>query len=1054
MSAALNQYIAELNRLFKTGNATEHSYRPAFQRLLECLIPAPLLVTNEPKRQECGAPDYIITNAGIPVGYIETKDVGADLNNRAYKEQFDRYRLSLGNLIITNYLTFKFYRRSNLSAEISIGAAHSDNIISDKAAFTHFTDLVNSFTQFRGEIINTSEQLSKVMASKARLMANIVEKSFTQEQSGVTSIYSQMLGFRQILIPDISESQFADVYSQTIAYGMFAAKMNATDSTNFNRSTAAHLIPHSNPFLRKLFQYIAGFDLDERIRWVVDDLADLFNLVDVAAINSEFVRLSHDPMIHFYETFLSEYDPEQRKSRGVWYTPLPVVQFIVRAVDDILKQDFGLHEGLTDASKLRRKHQIIQADGTVKIQEKEYHRVQILDPATGTGTFLAEVVRFIFQSFLSQKGMWQGYAAQHLIPRINGFEILMASYAMAHLKLDMLLQQTGYKHSGDERLNIFLTNSLDKAREKTEIPFAQWLCDEANEASRIKQDVPVMIVLGNPPYSGESQNSGEWMNLLLNDYKKEPSGGKLQERNSKWINDDYVKFIRFGQHFIKETGEGVLAFINNHSFLDNPTFRGMRYNLLKTFDKIYIIDLHGNVKKKETASDGSKDENVFNIQQGVSINIFIKTSKPAKSLNSLATVFHADLYGLRSVKYDFLNKNTLQSVAWQKLELSEPYFFFVPKNFSLQDEYRSGFSVQEIFPVNGVGITTAHDDFVINSNKEVLEVRFNQFKNSLPIPDDLHAKFNVNKKEGWDIVAGWRNLQNVSNLSEYIQVISYRPFDNRLIFYEDKLVWRCVKKVMHHFLRGDNVGLIVPRQAITDNWSHIQVSNAIVDNRVHYSNKGIPIVIPLYLYPNSGKLIENAKRQPNLNESIIKEIEQFTGLQFIEEPAPIPSVPAVSQNFSPYDVLDYIYAVLHSPTYRERYKEFLKIDFPRVPFPQDAARFWQLVNYGAQLRRLHLMDNVLPITGLADYPIEGDHLITELKYAGKKVFINRSQYFNNVPAVAWEFFIGGYQPAQKWLKDRKGSSLQYDDILHYRKIIRILKETAEIMNQIDELNLF
>jgi predicted helicase len=480
------------------------------------------------------------------------------------------------------------------------------------------------------------------MAAKARLMANIIEN--TLEDKGINplvdgnSLDGQLKGFREVLIHDITHKDFADIYAQTIAYGMFAAKLNdafpnpsfggetpplqkerGLGGEVFTRSKAAQLIPHSNPFLRKLFQYIAGYDLDERIRWVVDDLADLFNCVDMDEITKEFDKVDHDPIIHFYETFLAEYDPALRKSRGVWYTPQPVVQFIVQAVDDILKQDFGISQGLADNSFLPSPF----GEG----QGVRSHRVQIFDPATGTATFLAAVVQNIYQHFKTQQGMWQSYVDKHLIPRINGFEILMASYAMAHLKLDMLLQQTGYQPSGNKRLRIYLTNSLEEARAKTEIPFAQWLSDEANEANHIKQDVPVMVVLGNPPYSGESQNSGEWIGRLMLDYKKEASGIKLQEKNSKWINDDYVKFIRFGQYFIKKNGEGILAFINNHSFLDNPTFRGMRYSLLKTFDKIYVLDLHGNAKKKETAPDGGKDENVFDIQQGVSINIFVKKRK-------------------------------------------------------------------------------------------------------------------------------------------------------------------------------------------------------------------------------------------------------------------------------------------------------------------------------------------------------------------------------------------------------------------------------------------
>jgi len=666
-------YISEINRIYKAGNATEHSYRPALKTLLEkittdkgaCPLADSLVITNEPKRIACGAPDYIVTRKDIPVGYVEAKDIDTDLNHKSHKPQFDRYKQSLDNLIITDYLTFQLFENGEQITSVTIAKTNNKGIHSlveaDKTQFEKFIALINLFVGYQGQGIQNSMQLSKIMAAKARLMANIIENAL--DSKGINpladesnSLDGQLKGFREVLIHTISHKEFADIYAQTIAYGMFAAKLNdltpnpseggefpplllerGAGGEVFTRSKAANLIPHSNPFLRELFQYIASFYLDERIRWVVDDLADLFNYVDINAILKEFDKTDHDPIIHFYETFLSEYDPALRKSRGVWYTPKPVVQFIVQAVDDILKQDFGISQGLADTSFT-----------TPPLSEGaggRLHRVQILDPATGTGTFLAEVVQNIYNRFKNQQGMWQNYVHEHLLPRINGFEILMASYAMAHLKLDMLLKQTGYtspnpSKGGEspptfgwrqgERLHIYLTNSLDEAQAKTEIPFVKWLSDEANAANRIKQDVPVMVVLGNPPYSGESQNSGKWIEKLISDYKKEPSGIKLQEKNSKWLNDDYVKFIRYGQHFIEQNGEGILAFINNHSFLDNPTFRGMRYSLLKTFDKIYILDLHGNAKKKETAPDGSKDENVFDIQQGVSINIFVKLKSKGK----------------------------------------------------------------------------------------------------------------------------------------------------------------------------------------------------------------------------------------------------------------------------------------------------------------------------------------------------------------------------------------------------------------------------------------
>jgi len=1027
MKTEVSQYLAEINRIYKADNATEHTYRPALKSLLEKATIG-LTVTNEPKRIACGAPDYIVTRGEIPVGYIEAKDVGTDLNDRLHKEQFDRYRRSLNNLIITDYLTFQLFENGELITSVTIGKKENKNITAIPENFEAFATMIRLFAGYSGQSIYTSEQLSKVMATKARLMANILEKALNETDSSEdNTLEGQLNGFREVLIPNITHKEFSDIYAQTIAYGMFAAKLNDASPNPseggeltptplgrageglFTRKKAAELIPHSNPFLRKLFQYIAGYDLDGRIRWVVDDLADLYNHVNVNDIKNEFGKNFHDPIIHFYETFLAQYDPALRKSRGVWYTPQPVVQFIVQAVDDILKQEFSLPQGLADASK-------VQNNGNTK----EYHRVQILDPATGTGTFLAEVVQNIYQRFKNQQGMWQNYATKHLLPRINGFEILMASYAMAHLKIDMLLKQTGYTHpSGGEgwadRLHIYLTNSLDEARAKTEIPFARWLSDEANAASRIKQDVPVMVVLGNPPYSISTQNKGKWINDLLNVYKQ-----GLNERNIQPLSDDYIKFIRYGQYFVEKNGGGILAYISNNSFIDGLIHRQMRKNLLHTFDKIYILDLHGNAKKKETAPDGSKDENVFDIQQGVSINIFVKTGRDAAShrlpradgvSKTPAEVYHYDIYGKRTEKYSFLLNNNLKTIQWQQIKYFNHNCFFVPKDFELKEEYEKGFVISELFPVNSCGVKT-HDD---------------------------------------------ANLINFIPFAKNNQPYAYRPFDIRYINYDLKKVQRHRYRVMKHFDNCENIGLLTCRQQSSFDFQHIFVSNFITDIcAVSLQTRETTYVLPLYLYPDTDQLIKNDKRKPNLNAIIITEISQRLGLQFTDEKEPHPSEGAGGGFFAPIDILDYIYAVLHSPAYRERYKEFLKIDFPRVPYPENTEKFWKLVELGKKLRRLHLLESVEPQEGMADYPVAGSDIVEKPQYSppsegagGGKVFINDTQYFDHVPTEAWNFYIGGYQPAQKWLKDRKGRKLEYEDIVHYQRMIRVLKETEEMMNKIE-----
>ncbi|MDZ7899826.1 MAG: N-6 DNA methylase [Arcicella sp.] len=629
----LHDYIEKLNRKFKLGNSTEHTFRGNLETLIEDLIPH-VSATNEPAGQKCGKPDYVLMKNDIPLGYIEAKDIGEkDLEGKkTNKNQFDRYKSALNNLIFTDYLSFHFYRDGEKSGEtVAIGKIEDGSIVALPENFATFTDRLKDFCAAKGtQTIRSSKKLSAMMAGKARLLSNIIELALNSDatHNEDSTLKSQMEAFKEILIHDISAEGFADIYAQTITYGMFAARLHDPTLPTFSRQEAAELIPKSNPFLRKLFGYIAGPDLDSRIKWVVDDLVEIFLACNVAEILKDYGKSTgmEDPIIHFYENFLSEYDPALRKARGVWYTPQPVVNFIVRAVDEILKTEFGLPQGLADTSKTTVKLQTQNYDKRSKKYletTEEVHKVQILDPATGTGTFLAETIKHIHKKFTGQKGLWSNYVENHLLPRLNGFELLMASYAMAHLQLDLLLTETGYKPTKDQRFRVYLTNSLEEHHPDTSTLFANWLSSEANEANHIKRDNPVMVVMGNPPYSGESStNKGEWIEKLTADYKKD-----LNERNIQPLSDDYIKFIRFGQHFIDKTGEGILAYISNNSFIDGIIHRKMREELMKSFDKIYILDLHGNAKKKETMPDGSPDQNVFDIMQGVSINIFVKKRK-------------------------------------------------------------------------------------------------------------------------------------------------------------------------------------------------------------------------------------------------------------------------------------------------------------------------------------------------------------------------------------------------------------------------------------------
>ena len=1068
----IQQYIENINQRYLLGNATEHTFRGDLQQLIESLV-KDIQATNEPKRQSCGAPDYILTKKEIPVGFIEAKDIGdKDLEGKkktGNKEQFDRYKASLSNLIFTDYLDFHLYHNGEFITKIAIGEITENGIKPITENFTTFENLIKDFCVHVSQTIKSSKQLAEMMAGKARLLSDVIEKALNSDEDNQenSTLKEQMVAFKDILIHDITAKGFADVYAQTIAYGLFAARLHDPSLDSFSRQEAAELIPKSNPFLRKLFGYIAGPDIDDRIKWIVDNLTEIFLACNVELILKNYGKATkmEDPIIHFYETFLSEYDPKLRKARGVWYTPAPVVNFIVRAVDDILKSEFDLPQGLADTSKttIKVKTDIPNKNFSSGYKEvdQEVHKVQILDPATGTGTFLAEVIKHVNKKFKGQEGIWSSYVENNLIPRLNGFELLMASYAMAHLQLDLLLKETGFKPTKNQRTRVYLTNSLEEAHPDTGTLFANWLSSESNEANHIKRDTPVMCIIGNPPYSGESANKGDWIMSLMDDYKKEPGGKiKLKEQNSKFINDDYVKFLRYGQHFIEKNGSGVLAFINPHGFLDNPTFRGMRWNLLKTYDKIYTIDLHGNSKKKETCPDGSPDINVFDIQQGVSINIFVKTGQKKES--ELGKFFHFDLFGKREYKYDFLIKNNLKTIKYNELPNIAPDYYLVKKDFSSQKKYKEGFNTKELFTKNVLGFQTHRDKYALSFNKQELYERANELLDNNLLDDELFEKYDLKDNRDWQLSKARTEIRLDKNWKEKIIKANYRPFDTRWCNFSYVAMDYPRKELIQNVASKDNLVLIVSRQCTTD-WRYIFMSDKVIEANLTGTagRYGAGYAFPLYSYPseNGQQTIDKSEiRTPNLNQEIVNQLAKKLSLTFTNEKK------ETKNTFAPIDILDYIYAVLHSPTYREKYKEFLKIDFPRVPYPKDAAIFWQLVKLGSEIRQIHLLESDKVEDYITSYPIGGDNKVTRkltktdigyeaINESTGKVWINDEQYFNNVPLTAWEFYIGGYQPAQKWLKDRNDRILEMEDIFHYQKIIVALSETYRLMKEIDKIEI-
>lgn len=1079
----INDYLDGVISKFKLGITSEHTFRKDLEVLINNLSPT-VNVTNEPSNvTDCGNPDFLISKKHIPIGFIEAKDIGKNLNSKQYDEQFNRYKDALDNLIVTDYLHFQFFISGELVNEIKIGESNSKNCSIEKIEgnFEHFAELLKDFCLFVGQTIKSAQKLATLMAGKARLLENTLYNAVISDEDKNlnTDLREQYQTFKSVLIHDLTPKDFADIYAQTLAYGMFAARLHDDTLDTFSRQEAAELIPRTNPFLRRLFDYVAGANIDERIKPTVDNLAEVFRATDVAEMLKNFGKTTQtqDPIIHFYETFLAEYNPKLRKQRGVWYTPEPVVQFIVRAVDDVLKSEFSLVDGIADISKVEVEKQTQTRDSRTKSGFKTIkelvHKVQILDPATGTGTFLAAIIQHIFHSqFENMGGVWSSYVEQELLPRLHGFELLMASYAMAHLKLDMLLADTGYEPIEPKRLQVYLTNSLEKHHPDTGTLFAGWLSAEANEANAIKRDAPVMVVLGNPPYSGVSSNNNDWINGLIEDYKY-VDGEHFNERKH-WLNDDYVKFIRYGQHFIEKNGEGVLAFINPHGFLDNPTFRGMRWNLLTTFDEIYTINLHGNSNTQVRAPDGSKDENVFDIMQGVSINIFIKKKNP--NSRSLANVYRTDLYGTRNFKYDYLRKKNLNNIDFELINPTHPNYYFNSK-FSEEKTslYNNGFQINELFKIYSTGVQTSRDDLAVSFDINEAKDKIDFFTDTENTDEQVRGRFfkQTSTKYPAGDARDWklsdnRVLARSKNLNEHIQNYAFRPFDNRKIVFDDSILSWSRYEVSKHLLH-DNIALITARSS-KNKCDHFYVSKFISDVKCGERTTG-SIFCPLYTYEEDQSKIEYEElgsescfRTPNLNKDIIKTLSEKISSYFTNEKTD------KSKTFAPIDTFDYIYAVLHSPTYRDTYKDFLKIDFPRVPYPKGSEQFWQLVELGSQLRQIHLLESPMlaeksKALGI-NYPKGGNNEVTRkmtnssLGFESSeddasigRVWVNDEQYFDNIPLIVWNFYIGGYQPAQKWLKDRKDRILNISDVKHYINIIAALSLTYDLMQKIDAIDI-
>jgi predicted helicase len=1021
-SSPIHDYIEALDRELAAGNTTEHTHRPALKALFQALNPA-VTATNEPQHiTAVGAPDFRIIKNKLATGYVECKDIGINLDEVIKTGQLKRYLKSFQNLLVTDYLEFRWYVKGELRLKKSIGTLPKNKIKPEKDNLSEIESLLTAFLNNEPEPIGSPKELAGHMARLSHIIREIIIKALGNEL--VTgSLHAQWQAFRENLIPELSIEQFADMYAQTIAYGLFAARCETDNGKDFTRQQAAYLIPKTNPFLRKLFNYIAGPELDESIIWAVDDLSQILAWADMEAVLKDFGTSTGkaDPVVHFYETFLKEYDPKTREMRGVYYTPLPVVLYIVRSINHILKTSFEKPQGLADPTVL------------------------ILDPAVGTATFLYMVVQEIHDAIINQGqgGTWDDYVGKKLLPRLFGFELLMAPYAIAHLKLGRLLKETGYQFQTDQRLGIYLTNTLEEAVKHSDTLFAQWITEEANAASDIKKNKPVMVVIGNPPYSVSSSNKSEYIEKLMDSYKL----AVRAERNIQPLSDDYIKFIRFAQERIERTGHGVVGLITNHAYLSGLIHRGMREQLLAKFDNIWILDLHGNSKKGETSPENTKDENVFDIQQGVAI--LIASRDKNHDINSkFAQVFHADLWGLRDYKYEYLLHTEMKYVEWRTLQPSNPNYFFIPKETKLQHEFEAFPSIGKVFPVRSSGMNSLHDAFVISFEREPLITMIQDALDKNITNAEFKNKYDIIDSRDWTLENFREQVAklSLSELSNNIIKCLYRPFDQRWIVLNDIFVGYARWETTNHFLASDSLGFATTKQSLK--------SVSCLCSRVPFGQHKIvdpydrSYIFPLYIYRTVGEMqLGSGTRYPNLSPDLIGAFSEKLSLKFVED-----GKGDLKETFGPEDIFNYAYAVFHSPEYRSRYAEFLKIDFPRLPLNGNQDLFRALAEKGAVLVSLHLMEASLLNNPITKYEVKGEHLVEKASYdeTTQRVSINKTQYFDGVSPEVWNFHIGGYQVCEKWLKDRKGRKLTIDDIDHYQKVVVALKETIRLMSEIDE----
>ncbi len=1012
-----NHYLQQIEQTRATDEATaELSLHPHLKTLLEnvtdeCFNRPNVRYTLEPRNiNQIGRPDIIATDSVLPIGYIEAETPSTDLNNLTghTKEQNDRFIQNLDNFILTNFIDFELYKDGQRINTARI----TDNTDDLKALIQRFLDHAIQ--------IGTPEALAGYLARRTRELKTQIATTLTDETTETFGIYE---AFRETLLFTLTKADFADMYAQTLSYGLFAARCTLPNATHFSRLTATESLPQSNRFLKRLFRHVAGMSSEQNVTYILDDIVTLLQNVPTEMLRTAFTPRNHleDPVIHFYETFLAQYDPQRRIDRGVYYTPPQVISYIVRSVDSLLKTELNRPRGLAGENTL------------------------ILDPATGTGGFLLSVLNNIrdYVSTTDGTGTWHQYVNEKLVNRIIGFELLVAPYTIAHLKLSLFLQAHGWQ--SNENLRIYLTNTLEQPAEMVEsIPFAAFISDEVNAALSVKRDEPILAIIGNPPYKQHSANPSRiganltFIGGLMQDYSQ-VDGEPLGEANPRALQDDYVKFIRWAQWRIDHNGEGVIGFIVNNNFLDAPTARGMRESLLESFSTIYILNLHGSIRRQENIPENERDENVFDIIQGVCIMLCVKE----RDNDAPAIVYHADMWGTQQEKYRKLSQTDVQSTEWSELQPDSPYYLFVPHSMDFSIEYETGWKIDEIFRSKSIGIVTARDKLTIHWTAEDIRETVIDFS-TLPVEEARERYELPRDTRDWKVHLAQADLRDHPDIDQHLTPIHYRPFDSRWTYYTGRSRgFHCMPRPenMSH-LRRQNLAICVCRIVTSANWQHVIMTDGITDNCI-ISNRGSESahVSPLYLYPEPDGLLETGIK---LNFKP----EYLTALaESLELPQTDPH--RLPDGITPEQILAYIYAVLYSPTYRDRYYEFLRYDFPRIPLPQNTDHFHTLAALGQELIDLHLLKNVPQPTHR--FEGEGDGMVERVRYTDNKVWINTTQHFTDIPQEVWEYEIGAYQVCHKWLKDRKDRRLTTDNLNQYRKILVAIAETIRIMDTIDNI---